>query len=460
MKRDFRRPVLPRSLSSGMKTAIFFALLAILTALVAWLDPRPSLRHVQVAMLSGATTGNYFATVDKISAEASRRNGRVRNISSAGSVENVQRLVDGTKSCNVHFALVQNGITHPSGHNLELIGRLPRPESLVILGRNVERIRAPADLKGMRIGIGPIGSGTEDIMRRVLTLLVGLDLIISRQPIDLQLDMLERGELDFGAMVIDDEARLLAEAVTRRKLQILELPDVASLARHLPFARVGVIKAGQMDYVRKLPAEDKNVLQVDALIVSNGCARDGATQGFLSAVAEVFPNFVSHNKGQTNLTGLPLATVAANFYSAEGPDMLGKYAPWAVDIMPQPTWIQLGVVFSLLFSGMALWHRFRLWRIDASRVKLEREIAVLFGTDVHLDSVAEMDLDLSRLPPDARRHIDDLVVRVSNLQNRCRTQSVSLLVPMGEEMSYRYQEMLIASLLRALRRQLEKLPPA
>ncbi len=26
--------------------------------------------------------------------------------------------------------------------------------------------------------------------------------------------------------------------------------------------------------------------------------------------------------------------------------------------MPQPTWIQLGVAFSVLFSGMALWHRF------------------------------------------------------------------------------------------------------
>jgi hypothetical protein len=86
--------------------------------------------------------------------------------------------------------------------------------------------------------------------------------------------------------------------------------------------------------------------------------------------------------------------------------------------LPLPTWIQLGVAFSVLFSGMALWHRFHLWRIDAHRVKIEREIAVLFGLDA------------------------------------------PILVPMGEEMAYRYQEMLIAALPRTLRLQKEQLTRA
>ncbi len=460
MKRVLGRPAERGSLSPAVKTAIFFAVLALLTALVAWLDPRPSLRHVRVTMLSGATTGNYFATVDKLAAEAARRKGRVHNLSSAGSVENVQRLIAGAKSCEVHFALVQNGIVYPDGHKLEMIGRLPRPESLVILGRNVERIRAPVDLKGLRIGVGPVGSGTEQMMRRVLALLAGVDLVVSTQPVDQQLGMLERGELDLAAMVIDEEAKLLVDAVTRRNLDILNLPDVASLARHLPFARVGVIEAGQMDYVRKLPRENNKVLQVDALIVGNGCAPDGVTQGFLAAVAEVFPTFVSHNKGQPNLTGLPLATVAANFYNDDGPDLLGKYAPWAVDIMPLPTWIQLGVALSVLFSGMALWHRFRLWRVDANRVRIEREIAALFAPGTTIDLIAAMPLDARYLLPDTRAQIDDLLLRLSRLSEKCRKQSLSIVVPMGEEMSYRYQETLIADLLRALRLYKERLPPA
>ena len=439
------------SLSPGAKTTIFFGVLALLTAFVAWLDPRPSLRHVHVGILSGSQTGNYFAIVDKLAEKISRQKGSVANLSSAGSAENVQRLIDGRKRCDVHFALVQDGIAYPDNHSLELVGRLPRPESLIILGRNADRIRTPAELTGLRLGIGPGGSGTEQLMRRVLAPLDDLALVVSSQPIDQQLAMLERGELDLGAMVIDDEAKLVADAVKNRNLQILALPDAASLARRLPFTRIGQIEAGQIDYVRKLPAETKQVLQLDTLIVSNGCASNAATQGLMTAVADVFPTFIRHNKGQPNVTGLPMATVAKTFYDDEGPNLLGKYVPWAEDIMPLPTWIQLGVAFSVLFSAMAFLHRFRLWRVDARRVKIESEISALFGSGVTVGEIGAMPPDPNHGLPETRAQIDGLIERLLELAERCREHSLSVFVPMGQEMAYRYQETLIYDLLHALR---------
>src|SRR5262245_54279482 len=257
LKRVLGLPGHGGSLSPGAKTTIFFGVLALLAAFVAWLDPRPSLRHVHVGILSGSQTGNYFAIVDKLADRISRQKGSVTNLSSAGSAENVRRLIDGRKRCDVHFALVQDGIAYPDNHDLELVGRLPRPESLIILGRNADRIRTPAELTGLRLGIGPGGSGTEQLMRHVLAPLHDLALVVSRQPIDQQLAMLERGELDLGAMVIDDEAKLVADAVKNRNLQILALPDAASLARRLPFTRspirgqrvaVGSIEASGDDF--------------------------------------------------------------------------------------------------------------------------------------------------------------------------------------------------------------------
>ena len=445
-------------LSPGVKTAILFAVLAAIAAAVAWFDPRPSLRHVRVTVLSGGTTGNYHATVAQFAEEVARRKGRVTNVPTAGSVENVARLIAGMDRCDVHFALVQDGIDYPEKHLLELVGRMPRPESLIVLGRDADRIRGIEDLRGLRLGIGPVGSGTEQLMRRVLVALEGLDLRVSTQPIDRQLDMLERGELDLGAMVIDDEAKLVADAVRKRGLHILHIPEAASLARRLPFARVGRIEAGQIDYVRKLPAQAKDVLQVDALIVGNGCASNGATQGFMTAVAAVQPTFVRHNKGQPNLTGLPMAAVATGFFNDEGPDLLGRYAPWAVDIMPLPLWIQLGVAFSLLFSAMAAGHRFRLWRVDADRVKMEREIPALFGPGITVGEIAAMPADVRHASPEARSRLDDLMHRLAALAERCRRHSLSVLVPMGEEMSYRYQETLIHDLLHALRLYRDRLP--
>ena len=74
--------------------------------------------------------------------------------------------------------------------------------------------------------------------------------------------------------------------------------------------------------------------------------------------------------------------------------------------------------------------------------------------------IADMPIDARYFLPDARAKIDDLVLRLSALSERCRQHSLSGLVPMGEEMSYRYQEMLIADLLRSLRLYKERLPAA
>ena len=131
-------------LSPFHKTLLFFLALVMLSALLAWLDPRPTLRHVKLTLLSGAPSGNYHATVDRLAAEVARRRGHIRNQASAGSVENVRRLVASRESCEFQFALVQAGTVIPDESGLELIGRLPQPESLIILGRDVDRLHAPS----------------------------------------------------------------------------------------------------------------------------------------------------------------------------------------------------------------------------------------------------------------------------------------------------------------------------
>jgi TRAP-type uncharacterized transport system substrate-binding protein len=154
--------------SRMLRSALLLAALIVL-ALVAWrLDRNPNLSHVDVVFLSGAERGNYYAIVSKLSAEARRQRGRIENVSTAGSIENIAKLAAGRASCSAHFALVQDGLKWPDGNTFELIGRLGTPESLVVLGRDADRIKTVADLQGKRIGIGPVGSGTERVSREVL----------------------------------------------------------------------------------------------------------------------------------------------------------------------------------------------------------------------------------------------------------------------------------------------------
>jgi TRAP-type uncharacterized transport system substrate-binding protein len=447
-------------LSPGVKTLILFGALGVLGALFALSNPEASLRHLRVAFLSGTPKGNYHAVVERVAKGAASRKGHVTNVATAGAVENVERLIAARKGCTAHFALVQEGVDLPEGHGLELIGRLTRPESLVVLGRAADRITSPQELQGLRVGIGPVGSGTEFLVRRLLAPLATLRLQLSTQPIDEQIQKLERGELDLGAMVIDEDATQLREALRDGKLQILAIPRAEALASELPFLRVGRIEAGHYDPVTGVPPIDKPTLQVDTLILGNGCASRSATQGLITVLADLYPLFLKHNRETANLSGLPYATVARTYYDSNEPDLVGVYAPWVVDIMPSASWVQLALGISILFNALGAINRFQLGKIDAGRVALERELPAIFGPAIGVGELPRAQPDPTLGPDEVSARIRSITERLEALYDRCRRRSLSFVVPMGGEMAYRYQEALIMDLLQALRAFTEGQPPA
>lgn len=193
------------------------------------------------------------------------------------------------------------------------------------------------------------------------------------------------------------------------------------------------------------------MIQVDTLAIGNGCASWSATQGLITVLSAQFPDFVRVNRERVNRTGLPFAPAARAYFDNDGPDVVGVHAPWIVDLLPTASWIQLIFGFSILFNAMAFAHRFRLWRIDARRVNIESEIPQLFAPGITVGEIGTMTPDERQRSPEVRARIDGIIDQLVELLDRCRKHSLSVLVPMGQEMSYRYQEALIADLLRSLR---------
>jgi len=241
------------------------------------------------------------------------------------------------------------------------------------------------------------------------------------------------------------------QAVRDRKLQIADISAAEAIARRLPSARGGIIKAGYYDPIRELPLTDKRIIEIDTLVIGNGCARESVTQGVITALTRVFPNFVSVNRERANLTGLEYASAARSYFDNQGPDPVGEYVPWFIDIMPTARWVQLVFAFSVLFGAQAAWHRYRLWRLDARRVGIEADVSRLFAPSMTVAEIAAMEPESRHRTPEARAHLDAMVNELGQLAERCRRQSLSMMVPMGQEMSYRYQERLMTELLHALR---------
>jgi hypothetical protein len=436
------------------------ASLGLLAFTLSRIDLTHDLSRLHVSVLSGDPYGHYHAVAQTMATLAAKRRGRVTEVMSAGSAENVKRLLVAAKSCEVQFALAQDGTDWTLGGSmtaspLAVYGRFARREAVLFLGKGADRLREFAELRGMAIGAGAAGSGTEQVVRQIFALpdFASLDVHLTTHSFEEQATLLASRELDLGVFVIQDDAPLVVDAIRDKGLQIAGFAHTSGVARRLPHLRTGHIDAGIYDAVRGLPAADKEVMRVETLLVGNGCAGRTQTVDLLSVLAQQFPDFVRHNKDTENTTSLPTAAVAQEFFDNGGPQLADLYVPWLVDVMPPANWAYVVMGVSLLFNAMGFGHRFRLWRIDAARVRLEEGIVRIFGADVTLAEIRGMAPapGATTSAPAMLENVRALVSAFEDLAARSRRYSLSVLVPMGQEMAYRYQEGLIHDSLSVLR---------
>jgi TRAP-type uncharacterized transport system substrate-binding protein len=64
---------------------------------------------VRGSVYTGAPTGQYHAIGDRLAARALRKNGHLSVVATAGSIENITRLVGKNGRCVPAFAFVQDG---------------------------------------------------------------------------------------------------------------------------------------------------------------------------------------------------------------------------------------------------------------------------------------------------------------------------------------------------------------
>lgn len=439
----------------GKRVALVLGIVVVLALIVSRLNLRRSMARLDAELLTGARSGNYHAIGDDLAERAKNHGGKLVVVETAGTVENVKRLLEAkrTGACDASFALVQDGSDFGPPGQLTLIGRLTKAETIFFFGKDADAIHDFGDLAKKKIGIGPDGSGAASVSKAFFGLpeLAGVGATLEKHPLEEELALAQKGDLDLALVVMDEDAPLVVNAVRERGLQIAGFPHADVVARRLPHLFTGRIGAGQFELVRMLPKEDKRVLRVSTLVVTNGCAGRSATLDFMELLEAHFPDFIRHNKDTPNATGLDLSPAAKGYFEHEGPELADEYVPWLVDVMPPANWAYIVMGISLLFNVMGAGHRFRLWRIDDARVKLEAEIATLFGPTTTLGDIEHTEAKGDYATAEFKTRVASLVDRLEALAARSRKQSVSVLVPMGQEMAYRYQEGVIYETIAVLR---------
>ena len=414
------------------------------------------LSHLDVHVLSGSPGGNYSAIVDSLAARAAKRGGTITNVPSAGSVDNLRRLSDG---CDADFALVQDGIPIPDADKLEVIGRLPRRETVFVIGKDAEKLTKFSELQGKKLGVGPANSGADYLGRSIFGSdeMKPLALQLSNHELAEQIDLLASGGIDLGVFVMDDNAQLMKQAIRDRGLQLASLEQLDIIPTRVPVISLGTIEAGQYDPIAVVPSKDHIVLRVDTLVLGNHCAKRSAELGLLEMLVEDQSGYLAVNKEFRGGT-LRRSAVAKEFYANEGPGFADQYLPWLVNIMPLGNWFYIVMVVSVLFNLMTLGHKVRLWRVDANRDKAFQIVRDALGEQLTPHEI--MELEPTEKHAAKKAEIDEAIAKLDALRAKTRKHENSPLVPLGAEWQYRYEEEQIELLLTALRGFRSRFPTA
>jgi TRAP-type uncharacterized transport system substrate-binding protein len=420
--------------------------------------------YLRTALLSGAPGGHYHALANRLSERVKREHGSLLVVPTAGSVENIARLAEDGKGCATAFALAQDGIPVPADARLEMLGRLPEPESLVFLGRRDRALSTFADLRGASIGIGPEGSGTAYLLRQLFEDpdLQGLGVRLSYHELPEQAALVDQGRLDLAAFVMQEDAELLRTVIDQYGLDVVGFRDLEGLLARHPWLGLGHIPTGFYDLVRPIPAVDKPVARVDTLVVANRCARRAERVALLMLLSAEVPGFVGSNppKHTNSAIALPLAPEARQFFNKGEPELADMYFPWLVNLMSPVYWVYLAMAATVLFNALKGFSRFRLWRIDAARERLVGQLKDFVHSGLTHAQIRASPGGLALSAPGARDVAEGVLDQLAHLRARCQRYAASIVTPMGDEMFYRYQESLIDEATTTLALLLQRSAPA
>ncbi|HWP73708.1 MAG TPA: TAXI family TRAP transporter solute-binding subunit [Methylomirabilota bacterium] len=350
-----------------------------------YMDPFPPRR---IVLVTGQPGGTYDAIGHEYKRRLAREGLRVELQSSAGSLENLQRLLRG----KADVAFVQGGtyplVPDPQGRLRGMAALYREPLWIFYRGRPVTD--GLASLAGRRTAIGAPGSGTEATARALLTEL-GLptsgDTILGLPSMEAR-RRLEEGSIDAAFFVSSYRDVHVAALLRHPEVRLLGFTRDVAFARNFRYLTPVRLTEGLLDLKADLPREETTLMAPAALLVCRATLHPRVVEQLLSVAREVHgggslidpPGRFPTREG----VDLPLHDAADSFLQ-RGESFTSRLLPyWALRWVVQLRLILLPLVavWVPLFKILPWVLRWRGNRI------LERHYALLRDAEAGIDAAA------------------------------------------------------------------------
>ena len=401
-RKMFRVPVRGERLSlRDMFMAWWPALLVVAIGFaVAWqfVEPAPPR---SVVMVTGAEDGAYFAFAKQYGEVLARNDIELEIRSTSGSVENYHLLK--AEDSDVDFGFVHGGIgkAEDAPDLLSLGGMYYEPVWVFHrLGTRIERL---TQLKGRRIAIGPLGSGTR---RLAASLLVASGVPIPHGPVadltgDAAVRALQEGRADVVVLVASPQSRAVNALLRDRRVQLVSFSHAEAYTRHFPHLAAIVLPKGGVDLKLDIPPQDVRLVATTADLVVRDDLHPAVVGLLAEAAAEVHgrPGLFqrAHEFPSSVDVDFPMSADAARYYKSGAP-FLQRYLPfWAANFVDRMIVLLvpiIALVIPLFRLLPALYHwriRSRIYRQYGELKFLEDEVINQPAADKVRDYLARLD---------------------------------------------------------------------
>lgn len=260
-----------------------------------WVLPSdgPSYPHRPISFATGVADGVYekYGVLLKSDLVTALPGVDVRLVHTAGSVDNIERLVSGRADFTIAAADAVADYQGPGKRDLRACARLYDDYMQLVVPRD-STVRSASDLRGLRVGVGQAGSGVNLITRRLLTA-AGLDIAkdITAYPvgIDQAPAMLLSGHLDAffwsGGL---PTAAVTAMATPVARIRLVQLGDLVgrlhAMGPRMQYYRQAVMPADA--YPRAQGGQAVATIAVANLLVTTDRADAGLVQRLTRAVID------------------------------------------------------------------------------------------------------------------------------------------------------------------------------
>jgi TRAP-type uncharacterized transport system substrate-binding protein len=330
--------------------------LALLAGAYYLLKPTPPKR---VVMATGSEQGAYAAFGKRYAEDLKRRGIEVELRNTAGSRENL-RLLQDPKS-GVDIAFVQGGSTESvrtqaeedSDPGLMSLGSMFYEPVWIFYradsGKKKARdgiLREIADFRGLKVNVGPRGSGIPGMVSRLLraNLMERDDIVRTQLDLVPAVTALLGGQLDAIVMVSAPESQLVQMLLQTPGIRLYEFTQAEAYARRYRFVSPITLARGVVDLSRNVPPQDVNLIGATSSLVARDDLHPALAQLFVQAASRIhgggswisrpgqFPSALNSE--------YPLARDAERYYRT-GPPLLQRYLPFWLANFIERMWVAL-----------------------------------------------------------------------------------------------------------------------